>query len=68
MQQRLNTEEAARYLGFAPNTMRWSRSVGKLAGVDHPKYRKIGRRVFYEMTALNEWLEQFQEQTNTAQG
>ncbi|MGS2724823.1 helix-turn-helix domain-containing protein [Porticoccus sp. GXU_MW_L64] len=65
--RRLNSEEAAKYLGFTANTMRWSRSIGKLAGVEHPRYKKIGRKVSYDLESLDEWLAQFKEQTNTAQ-
>jgi hypothetical protein len=64
----LNNNEAAAYLGFAPYTLRRSRTTGKLAGVPPPKYRKIGRRkVVYMISWLDEWLEQFQPQINTAQ-
>jgi len=40
---------------------------GMLASVAAPKYRKIGRRVFYEVSTLDQWLKQFGEQANTAQ-
>ena len=64
---RLSTTEAANYLGFSVNTLRCARVSGMLASVAAPKYRKIGRRVFYEVSTLDQWLKQFGEQANTAQ-
>ncbi len=59
--------EAAEYLGYkSPDTLRNARHTGKLAGVTAPRYRKIGNRVVYSRDALDEWLGQFVEQTNTA--
>jgi len=63
---RLSTTDAASYLGFSANTLRCSRVTGMLASVSAPRYKKMGRRVFYEMDTLDEWLEQVGEQSNTA--
>jgi hypothetical protein len=64
---KMPTNEAAEYLGFAPFTLRRARTTGKLAGVPPPKYRRMGRKIVYEKQWLDEWLEQFQPQMNTAQ-
>ena len=63
----MNTNEAAEYLGFAPYTLRRARTTGKLSGVPPPKYRRMGRKIIYELQWLDEWREQFQPQFNTAQ-
>lgn len=59
MSTRFKSHEAAAYLGYADPTLRESRVTGKLAGVDAPRYQKIGARVFYEKDALDTWLAQF---------
>jgi hypothetical protein len=65
---RMDTREAANYLGFAPYTLRRARTTGKLAGVPSPKYRRTGsRKITYELQWLDEWIEQFEPQVNTAQ-
>ena len=43
---KLNTPEAAKYLGLRPGTLEIWRSLGK-----GPRYLKIGRRVVYELAA-----------------
>ncbi len=63
----VDTHEAANFLGFAPYTLRRSRSTGKLAGVTAPKYRRIGRKITYPPPWLVEWRDQFKPQNSTAQ-
>ena len=63
----MDTHEAAFYLGFAEYTLRRSRTTGKLGGVDPPKYRKLGSKILYQKDWLDDWLAQFEPQTNTAQ-
>ena len=63
---RLNTSEGASYLGVAVFTLRRSRTTGTLLGNPAPTYRKIGRSVLYERETLSAWVEQFDEQENTA--
>lgn len=63
--EQYDTNEAAPYLGVKPDTLRNSRSTGRLAGVTPPKYKKIGGKVYYSRAALDEWLSQFPEQTCT---
>ena len=60
---RYDSDAAAEYLGYSPATLRNSRSSGLLAGVQGPPYIKIGLRVYYLQSALDEWLAQFAEQT-----
>ena len=45
--QKLNTEEAAAYLGIRPNTLEVWRCKHK-----GPRYSKIGTRVLYDMDDL----------------
>ena len=61
----LNTNEAAQYLGLQPSTLRNARSLGKLAGTSAPPYKKLGAIVRYEKSALDEWLDQFKNQTSS---
>ena len=63
---RLDTDEASAFIGFKPSTMKLSRVTGTLAGVNTPVFRKIGRKVFYDRAVLEEWLNQFENQPNTA--
>ena len=61
----LSTKEAAQYIGLQAATLRNARSLGRLAGVEPPAYRKIGSVVRYEKDALDEWLAQFEVRTMT---
>ena len=63
----LANKEAATYLGCAPNSLKLSRSTGQLFSVAAPAYLKMGFSVRYKITTLDEWLDQFAEQSNTAQ-
>jgi Helix-turn-helix domain len=63
----LTTKEAADFLGFRATTLRNARHTGKLGGVQAPGYRKIGCSVRYEQDVLNNWVSQFDVQTNTSQ-
>lgn len=47
-QRRLNTVDAAEYLGVRPGTMEVWRSLGK-----GPRYIKLGARVVYEIADLD---------------
>ena len=66
LQPHLDTHESAYYIGLASNTVRISRVSGTLCGVPAPTYRKIGRKVIYDRVILDQWLEQFANQQNTA--
>jgi hypothetical protein len=63
---RLDTHESAFHINLASNTLRGSRVSGILCGVPAPTYRKIGRKVVYDRLILDQWLEQFANQQNTA--
>ena len=45
--KRVNTEEAAKILGLSPGTLEVWRCRGR-----GPRYKKIGRRVFYDLNDL----------------
>jgi hypothetical protein len=64
---KMDTKEAAEYLGFAPFTLRRARTTGRLSGVPPPMYRRMGRKIVYEKQWLDQWLAQFEPQTSTAQ-
>jgi excisionase family DNA binding protein len=49
--QRLNTREAAKYLGLSEGTLEKLRIVG-----GGPEYFKPNRRVVYDRDALDAWL------------
>ncbi len=63
---RLSNSEAAIFIGCSPSTMKISRVTGRLLGKAAPSYRKLGKKVAYDLTILQEWLEQFANQKNTA--
>lgn len=58
---RLDTENAARYLGLSTKTLAMMRSAGS-----GPKFVKRGR-VFYYQNDLDDWLKQQPKVTSTAQ-
>lgn len=58
---RLDTENAARYLGLSTKTLAMMRSAGT-----RPKFVKRGR-VFYFIDDLQEWLTEQPRLTTTAQ-
>jgi len=60
----LTSAQAAEFLRYSMHTLKLSRHTGILAGVDAPSYKKLGRRVLYEIATLEMWLEQFPEQTH----
>lgn len=49
----LRTQEAARFLGLSPRTMEKHRTYGT-----GPTYRKLGGRVVYTITDLQQWADQ----------
>ena len=65
LSKRLDNKAAAEYIGVAPSSLKHSRHTGLLCGVTTPAYRKLGRRVVYDLETLREWLAQFEPQTNT---
>lgn len=63
---RLNTVEAAEFLGVAYESLKRSRWSGLLWGRSAPRYIKEGRgNVRYLRTTLEEWLRQSREVPNT---
>ena len=61
----LNTHEAALLLGYKSTTLKLSRVTGVLGGVQAPAFKKIGRKVVYSRTTLDQWLSQFELKLNT---
>ena len=62
---RLDTLEAADFIGCASITIRISRGTGSLLGNPAPAYRKIGRKVVYDRGVLQAWIDQFELRNNT---
>ncbi len=60
-----DSADSGAFLGFAPTTMRNSRSTGKLAGVEAPAFIKMGSAVRYKGSTLKIWRNQFSEQSRT---
>jgi len=48
----LKPEEAGEYLGFTPG---WLAKL-RMRGGDGPRFIKLGRKVRYERSALDEWI------------
>lgn len=68
MENLLNTDDAANYLGVASTTLRRSRWSGTLCGVIAPRFIKLGTKtVRYERDVLNKWLADCTTYDNTAQ-
>lgn len=64
----LSTTPAAKYLGSTTGTLRVSRATGMLWGQPCPKFIKAGnRKILYRKAALDDFLNQFQEISNTSQ-
>ncbi len=63
----LFNDEAAKYIGFKPSTLRLSRHTGVLAGVDTPEFFKVGKSIRYDIEDLNQWMSQFRKYKNTSQ-
>ena len=64
---RLNTSDAAEFLGVAPESLKRSRWSGVLWGRPAPAFVKEGRgNVRYLRSTLEEWLQGSKEYTSTA--
>ena len=59
--KRLTNREASDYLECSPNSLKQSRSSGKLFGVQAPAYIKMGYNIRYKPETLIKWLNQFKE-------
>ncbi len=63
----LNSANAAKFLGYTPQTLGLSRHEGTLGGVESPKFTKRGRQIFYKLSTLEAWAEQFPEHHHTTE-
>lgn len=55
----LSTEQAAKYLGYSPRTLKQSRTSDILCGVPAPIFRRIGTKtVRYKKTDLDAWVDE----------
>ena len=59
MKKKVNTAQAAEYLGLRPNTLEIWRCRNK-----GPKYMKLGRRVLYDVADLEEFARSCTVRTN----
>ena len=65
---RLNTNEAAEFIGCAVSTLKISRCSGTLLGATAPRFLKLGtRKVLYEQSDLEEFLAKGQVCNSTAE-
>jgi hypothetical protein len=64
----LTENEVSKVLSIPANTLRASRSTGRLWGVQAPAFLKFGNRtVRYRVTDVTKWLDKFETYNNTAQ-
>lgn len=60
----LKSSEAAKYLGYAEQTLRMSRSTNNLGGVPTPKFIKLGgKSVRYKKEDLDQWISEATQET-----
>ena len=63
----LSSEEAALYLGLSKCDLDQSRISGSLSGLTPPRFIRIGRRVRYRMSDLEQWLNSHDNFTTLAE-
>jgi len=63
----LDTKQAAQYLCVSEISMRNSRVSGLLGNIKAPSFRKIGRKVIYLRSDLDQWLNGLPAYDNTTQ-
>ena len=66
-QDLLNSEQAAKFLGIQPTTLKQSRHTGILLGETAPSFMKMGRSARYKLASLIEFRDQFAEYRNTSE-
>lgn len=66
-QDLLNSEQAAKFLGIQPTTLKQSRHTGILLGEPAPPFLKMGRSTRYKLASLVEFRDQFSEYRNTSE-
>jgi len=64
----MTSPEAADYLRIAEQTLRNSRSTGRLFGYPTPPYRKFGTLVRYRKPDLDAWIALTEEGTSAEVG
>jgi len=57
MNKRINTAEAAKYLGFSEIALRNARMTERLGHREAPPYFKIGKKVFYDLDDLDTYIQ-----------
>lgn len=62
----LNTCEAARYIGVGKSDLDNARSQGSLSGITPPPFVRIGTRVRYRVSDLDNWLRSLSTHTTLA--
>ena len=62
MSKLLTSNQVAEMLGLSNQTMRTSRSTGRLWDKKAPDYLKMGRTVRYELEAVEAWIDQFKQE------
>jgi len=62
MSKLLTSNQVAEMLGLSNQTMRTSRTTGRLWDKKAPDYLKMGRTVRYELETVEAWIEQFKQE------
>ena len=65
--KKITSHEFAALARCAEGTLRNSRHTGLLFGKKAPPYIKIGRKVLYRFSDVNEFLDQFETRNNTSE-
>ena len=60
MVQHLPTQDAAKYIGVKPDTLKRARWSNSLNGKEPPKGTQRGRCWYYRIADLDTWLAQFE--------
>jgi predicted DNA-binding transcriptional regulator AlpA len=64
----LDEEQAATYTGMSVSFLQKSRSTGQTGSrTPGPRFKKIGKRVIYDLADLDAWLNSFQSYNHNAE-
>lgn len=64
----LSEKHAANYLGISRSLLSHGRACGVLpSGISTPPFRRIGRRILYDIKDLDAWLDSFPTQHTLAE-
>lgn len=67
MKKIYSSKETAEYLSIPEGTLRTSRSSGLLYSTPAPKFKKLGKKIFYLKTDLDAWIDAMPTYSNTSE-